>query len=68
MPKNVNLSCKYISDVTYTSKKLDEMTTAAFLKFKLFIRRKSTEYNSKRHFLIAYSEPYTYSRLHFLLE
>ena len=36
LPAQINLASKYISDVTYTSKKLDE-GSMSFLKFKLFI-------------------------------
>ena len=34
-----NLASKYIRDVSYTSKKLDEPTSFSFLKFKLFVKR-----------------------------
>ena len=68
MPSSTNLASQFISDVSYATKKLEDGSTVSFLKFKLFIRRKSTEYRSNRQFMLAYSEPYSYTRLQFLME
>ena len=42
MPQSFNIAKNFISDVTYTTKKIDDGKTAtvSFLKFKLFIPRK----------------------------
>ena len=63
-----NIAADYISDVTYSSRKKDDGTgTMAFLTFRLFIPQTSPELSNDHKFQIAYSEPYTYSRLLILL-
>lgn len=37
MPTSTNLASKFISDVSYMTKKLDGADSVSFLKFKLFI-------------------------------
>ena len=58
-----NIAADHITDVNYTSRRKENGGTMSFLSFRLFIERASTEYNHDRQFLLAYSEPYSYSRL-----
>lgn len=68
IPRHTNLANKYITSVSYTTKKLEDGTSMSFLSFSLFIERQGVDYNNNRTFLIAYSEPYSYTRLLTLLK
>ena len=67
-PYHQSIADEYVTGVTYTSKRKSENgKNMSFLNFRIFIPRTSTDYSNDRNFLIAYSEPYTYSRLQSLL-
>lgn len=68
IPKNQNIAQEHISNVAYTTKKLDDGTSMSFLTFHLFVERKNVDYSNNRTFLVAYSEPYSYTRLKTLLQ
>ena len=67
-PVHANIATEYISAVDYTTRKGEDGTSMSFLTFKIFIPRTAVEYGNDKQFMIAYSEPYSYSRMLLLLK
>ena len=66
-PQHVNVAQKYVSDVDYYTRRMEDDSGLSFLSFRLFIARTTTDYSKDHKLLISYSEPYSYSRLEALI-
>ena len=64
-PKTKNIAKEVVFDVSYITEKRQDGNNISFLIFKLSIKTFAKDVSK---LLIAYSEPYSYSRLQFLIE